>query len=180
MRTAASYIILVLINYRLSLSRPWMFAHPFCSFSNPPADESVTLFYGEDFHITLPSLQLEVTFRNRSAPRLGEVTLMRGGVVLSSRARVNPYQSHLVIDAVTEGDEGIYTIKNPDQPEDVRHKELVVRGTGRIQNSFSFQISKFVKHSCSYNVSSQKLNKHLCLHPPAGDRPHVVCLLRSL
>ncbi|XP_056901935.1 uncharacterized protein si:dkeyp-77h1.4 isoform X1 [Takifugu flavidus] len=102
--------------------------------SAPVRDEFVTLFYGEDFHITLPSLQLEVTFRNTSAPRLGEVTLMRGGVVLSSRARVNAYQSHLVIDAVTEGDEGIYTIKNPDKPEDVRRKVLVVRDCSNEQN----------------------------------------------
>lgn len=121
-----------------------MFAHSFCSFSTPPAEESVTLFYGEDFHITLPSLQLEVTFRNTSAPRLGEVVLMRGGVVLSSRARVNRYQSHLVIDAVTEGDEGIYTVRNPERPEDVRRKVLVVRGTQRIHNSLSLQFSKFV------------------------------------
>lgn len=91
------------------------------------------------------------------------MVLMKGGVVLSSRARVNPYQSHLVIDAVSEGDEGIYTLKNPEKPEDVRRKVLVVRGTQRIQNSFSFQISKFVIHLYSYNVSFQKLNKHLCL-----------------
>lgn len=109
--------------------------------SNPPAEESVTLFHGEDFHIMLPSLDLEVTFRNRSAPRSGEVVLLQGGAVVNSRAHINRYQSHLVIDAVTEGDEGIYTIKNPDKPEDIRHKVLVVRGTERIHNSFSFQIS---------------------------------------
>lgn len=82
----------------------------------------------------LPSLDLEVTFRNRSAPRLAEVVLLRGGAVVNSRARLNLYQSHLVIDAVTEGDEGIYTIKNPDKPEDVRRKVLVVRGTERFPN----------------------------------------------
>lgn len=67
------------------------------------------------------------------------MVLMRGGVVLSSRARVNRYQSHLVIDAVTEADEGVYTVKNPDKPEDVRRKVLVVRGTQRIHNSSSFK-----------------------------------------
>lgn len=120
------------------------------------------MFYGEDFHITLPSLQLEVTFRNTSAPRLGEVFLMRGGVVLSSRARVNAYQSHLVIDAVTEGDEGIYTVKNPEKPEDVRRKVLVVRGTQRIQNSRC--PSKSLTSISVYEVKQ----------PTAGDRPHVV------
>uniref|UniRef100_H2U1W6 Si:dkeyp-77h1.4 n=1 Tax=Takifugu rubripes TaxID=31033 RepID=H2U1W6_TAKRU len=108
--------------------------HRALSFALMPQSVSVTLFYGEDFHITLPSLQLEVTFQNMSAPRLGEVTLMRGGVVLSSRARVNAYQSHLVIDAVTEGDEGIYTIKNPDKTKDVRRKKLVVRDCSNEQN----------------------------------------------
>lgn len=90
----------------------------------------MTLFSSEDFHIMLPSMSSEVTFRNRSAPRLGEVVLMRDGIVVSSRAKLNLYQSHLIIDAVGEGDEGVYTIKNPDKPEDVKHISLVVRGIG--------------------------------------------------
>lgn len=60
----------------------------------------------------------------------------------SSRARVNRYHSHLVIDAVTEGDEGTYTVKNPNKPEDVRRMVLVVRGTGGSPNSFSFDVIK--------------------------------------
>lgn len=94
--------------------------------------------------------------------------------MLSSRARVNAYQSHLVIDAVTEGDEGIYTVKNPEKPEDVRRKVLVVRGTQRIQNSFSFQISKFVNHSCP-SKSLTSISVYEVKQPTAGDRPHVVC-----
>lgn len=100
----------------------------------------MTLFHGEDFHILLPSLQMEVTFRNRSAPWLGDVVLMHGGVVSSSRARVNRYHSYLVIDAVTEGDEGTYTVKNPNKPEDVRRMVLVVRGTDGSQHSLSFHV----------------------------------------
>lgn len=96
----------------------------------------MTLFHGEDFHILLPSLKTEVTFRNRSAPRLRDVVLMQGGVVPSSRARVNRYRSHLVIDAVTEADEGTYTVKNPNKTEDVRRMVLVVRGTDASHNSF--------------------------------------------
>lgn len=95
----------------------------------------MTLFHGEDFHIPLPSLEVEVTYRNRSAPRLGDVVLMKGGVGLSSRAHINRYGSHLVIDAVMEGDEGTYTIKNPNNPADVRSLVLVVRGTDATQNS---------------------------------------------
>ncbi|CAF97811.1 unnamed protein product [Tetraodon nigroviridis] len=95
--------------------------------SAPVREKTMTLFHGEDFHIPLPSLEVEVTYRNRSAPRLGDVVLMKGGVGLSSRAHINRYGSHLVIDAVMEGDEGTYTIKNPNNPADVRSLVLVVR-----------------------------------------------------
>lgn len=104
-------------------------------------EETVTLFHGEDFHIMLPSREVEVTFRNRSAPWLGAVVLMKAGVVLSSRASVNRYQSHLVIDAVTEGDEGTYTVRNPNKTDDVRSMVLVVRGTDGSFISVSFQLS---------------------------------------
>lgn len=100
---------------------------PLCK---PVDEDSITLFHGEDFHIMLRSLKVEVTFQNRSAPRSADVTLMKGGKAVNSRARINHYLSHLIIDAVGEGDEGVYTVKNPDKPEDVRIIVLVVRGTG--------------------------------------------------
>ncbi|XP_020504753.1 uncharacterized protein si:dkeyp-77h1.4 [Labrus bergylta] len=90
-------------------------------------EESMTLFHGEDFHILLPSLTLEVTFKSRSAPRSGDVDLMRGGSVVNSRAKLNRHLSHLIIDAVGEGDEGVYTVKNPEQPENIRRISLIVR-----------------------------------------------------
>ncbi|XP_030249682.1 uncharacterized protein LOC115567347 [Sparus aurata] len=90
-------------------------------------EESRTLFHGEDFHILLPSLSLLVTFRNSSAPRSPEVVLMRDGVMRHTRAKLNRHLSHLVVDSVGEGDEGVYTVKNPDDPEDVRHIALIVR-----------------------------------------------------
>uniref|UniRef100_A0A8D0AKT2 Si:dkeyp-77h1.4 n=1 Tax=Sander lucioperca TaxID=283035 RepID=A0A8D0AKT2_SANLU len=85
------------------------------------SEDSMTLFHGEDFHIMLPSLASEVTFRNRSSPRLGDMFLMRGGNVVNSRAKLNRHLSHLIIDSVGEGDEGVYTMKNPEKPEDIRH-----------------------------------------------------------
>ncbi|KAF1388124.1 hypothetical protein PFLUV_G00086970 [Perca fluviatilis] len=90
-------------------------------------EDSMTLFHGEDFHIMLPSLASEVTFRNRSSPRSGDVFLMRGGNVVNSRAKLNRHLSHLIIDSVGEGDEGVYTMKNPEKPEDIRHITLIVR-----------------------------------------------------
>ncbi|XP_073340737.1 uncharacterized protein [Pagrus major] len=90
-------------------------------------EESRTLFHGEDFHILLPSLNLEVTFRNRSAPRSPDVVLMREGAPHNTRAKLNRHLSHLVVDAVGEGDEGVYTVKNPDDPEDIKRITLIVR-----------------------------------------------------
>lgn len=90
-------------------------------------EHTMTLFHGEDFHIMLPSLGVEVSFRNRSAPWLSNVVLMRDGIVVNSRAKLNRHLSHLIIDSVGEGDEGVYTVKNPDKPEDVRRTVLIVR-----------------------------------------------------
>uniref|UniRef100_A0A3B4UNP3 Si:dkeyp-77h1.4 n=2 Tax=Seriola dumerili TaxID=41447 RepID=A0A3B4UNP3_SERDU len=87
----------------------------------------MTLFHGEDFHILLPSLMLEVTFRNRSVPRAPDVVLMQGGIVVNNRTKLNRHLSHLIVDAVGEGDEGVYMVKNPEKPEDVRRITLIVR-----------------------------------------------------
>lgn len=101
-----------------------------CPSYNPVKEDSMTLFQGEDFHIMLPSLSFEVTFRNRSTPRSADVTLMQGSNVVNSRAKLNRHLSHLIIDAVGEGDEGVYVVSNPEDPEDVRRITLIVRGTG--------------------------------------------------
>lgn len=54
---------------------------------------------------------------------------MRNGSVVHSRVKLNRHLSHLVIEAVGEGDEGIYSVKNPKNPEDDRIITLIVRGT---------------------------------------------------
>ncbi|XP_068613909.1 uncharacterized protein si:dkeyp-77h1.4 [Brachionichthys hirsutus] len=90
-------------------------------------EQTMTLFHGEDFHIFLPSLLFEITFRNRSSPRSPDVVLMRDGLVLNGRAKLDRYNSHLIVDAVGEGDEGLYTMKNSDNPKDIRHITLIVR-----------------------------------------------------
>ncbi|KAF7670094.1 hypothetical protein LDENG_00049760 [Lucifuga dentata] len=97
-------------------------------------EESSTLFHGEDFHILLPSLRLEVTFRNRSAPRSADVVLMRSGKVVNNRAKLNHHLSHLILDAVGEGDEGLYTVKNPENPDEVTQIALIVRDCSSAQN----------------------------------------------
>lgn len=100
----------------------------YCSSYNPVNEDSKTLFHGEDFHIMLPS-RSEVTFRNRSAPRSGDVFLMRDGKLVSSRARLNSQLSYLIIEAVGEEDEGVYTVKSLENPDDIRRTTLIVRGT---------------------------------------------------
>ncbi|XP_075897129.1 uncharacterized protein LOC142898194 isoform X2 [Nelusetta ayraudi] len=89
-------------------------------------DEESTLFLGEDFHIPLPSTKFEVTFKNYS-DRRNDVVLMRGGNVVNDRAKLNFYETHLVIEKVGEEDEGVYTMKNPDNPDDVKRIKLIVR-----------------------------------------------------
>ncbi|XP_008293821.1 uncharacterized protein LOC103367538 [Stegastes partitus] len=88
---------------------------------------SITLFHGEDFHILLPSLEVEVIFQNRSAPRSPNVLLMKGVSMVSGRAKLNRYLSHLVIDAVGEGDEGVYYVKNPENSTFFKNISLIVR-----------------------------------------------------
>lgn len=105
-----------------------MFVHSSSILYNPVKEDSITLLHGEDFHIMLPSLNVEVTFLNKSTPRSDKVVLFQGGRVVSSRAKVNNFLSHLIIEAVGEGDEGFYTIKYPDQQQDVITIELIVRG----------------------------------------------------
>ncbi|XP_077455833.1 uncharacterized protein LOC144073683 [Stigmatopora argus] len=88
-------------------------------------EQSMTLFLGEDFHILLHVSGLEVTFQATS--RSSEVVLMRGGLVVNNRAKMNRQLSHLVVESLAEGDEGVYTVKNPNDPEDVRRMKLYVR-----------------------------------------------------
>lgn len=77
----------------------------------------------------LPTLRSEVTFQNRSAPRSADVVLMRGGLVIHNRTKLNRHLSHLIVDAVGEEDEGVYTVTNPESPEEARRIRLIVRGT---------------------------------------------------
>lgn len=128
----------------------------------------MTLFNGEDFHIMLPSLGSEVTFRNRSAVRAPDVILMRGGIVVNSRAKINRYLSHLIIDAVAEGDEGVYTIKNPDKPEDIRHIVLVVRGKKKSWN-LNLNLSFEMNWKIQIHISYRKKSKYF---PPLDDVRH--------
>ncbi|XP_061675734.1 uncharacterized protein si:dkeyp-77h1.4 [Syngnathoides biaculeatus] len=95
------------------------------SVSGKANEESVMLFLEEDFHILLHAAGLEVTFR--PTPRSREVVLMRGGVVVGDRAKMNKRLSHLVVNSLTERDEGVYTVKNPEDPKDFQTIKLFVR-----------------------------------------------------
>ncbi|CAL8247427.1 unnamed protein product [Lota lota] len=106
-------------------------------------EESETKFHGEDFHIQLPSLEAEITFRPSSGPRVADMVLMRDGVVVGERAKLNLHFSHLVLDNVNETDEGVYTLKNPDTPEDIRRIHLIVRDCSNEES---------VKYGDTYNI----------------------------
>lgn len=110
-----------------------------------PQEEIVKLFHGEDFHILLRSLQVEVTYRNLTVTRsqASDEPLMREGQSVSERARLNNRNSHLIIESVKEKDEGLYTIKDPEKPEDVRHMKLIVRDCSNEQS---------VKYGDNYHI----------------------------
>uniref|UniRef100_A0A1A7X6P2 Uncharacterized protein n=1 Tax=Iconisemion striatum TaxID=60296 RepID=A0A1A7X6P2_9TELE len=116
-------------------------------FSAPIKDneEAMTLFHGENFHIVLPSLEVEVTFRNRSDPRK-PLVLMKNGRVIATWAKLNQQSTHLIIGSVGEGSEGLYTVKDPKSPDDVKQISLIVRDC---------TIEQIVKYGGNFNISLQ-------------------------
>ncbi|XP_027864178.1 cadherin-related family member 5 [Xiphophorus couchianus] len=88
--------------------------------------ESVTLFHGEDFHILLPSQDVDVTFKNRSDPRKTSV-LMKGGKVIGTRAKPTLHLNYINIEAVSEGDEGMYILKDSKDDSVIKQISLIVR-----------------------------------------------------
>ncbi|XP_042596481.1 uncharacterized protein LOC109106493 [Cyprinus carpio] len=87
---------------------------------------SQTLFFGEDFHILVPADGADVTFRPSYGPG-HEKRLMSSGKVVDLRAKLNSASSHLILENVGESDEGVYTIKSNQNPEDITHITLYVR-----------------------------------------------------
>ncbi|CAL9705519.1 unnamed protein product [Knipowitschia caucasica] len=133
MRAASGIVLSILLSTALSV--------PLQS-----SDETVILFYGEDFHILLRSLNVEVTFRNRTtrSSQTVEEPLMRGGKSVSERAQLNSRLSHLIIESVKEADEGLYTVKDPENPQDARTISLIVRDCSNEQT---------VKYGDNYHIA---------------------------
>ncbi|XP_029958973.1 cadherin-related family member 5 [Salarias fasciatus] len=113
-------------------------------------EENLTLFHGEDFHILLPSLNVEVTFQNKSTGLI----LMRDGAVVSSRVKLNRHLSHLVVDNVREEDEGTYTVKNQEKPDDVKRIFLIVRDCTNEQ---------IVKYGSNFRLSLSGITRPITL-----------------
>ncbi|XP_030641460.1 uncharacterized protein LOC115821815 [Chanos chanos] len=90
-------------------------------------EESQIMFFGEDFHIQLPVGGAEVSFWPVIGPAGREVVLMREGSVVNPRAKLNQQLSHLIRENIGESDEGVYTIKSHQQPDDIRRITLIVR-----------------------------------------------------
>ena len=86
------------------------------------------MFLGEDFQINLPSPAFDVVFLPRNTPSGPEVTLMTAGSVVDPLAKLNAAGSHLIVYDLKEEHEGLYTVKNNDNPNDVRRITLIVRG----------------------------------------------------
>ncbi|KAM4567470.1 uncharacterized protein V3H82_011745 isoform 1-T2 [Fundulus diaphanus] len=116
-------------------------------------EESKTLLHGEDFSIPLPQHEVEVTFRNRSDPRKTSV-VMRGNRVISDRAKPTLHLNHLIIEAVGEGDEGLYTLKNLKDPNDVKQISLIVRDC---------TLEKIVRYGGNFDIQMKGVNPPITL-----------------
>ncbi|XP_018529635.1 uncharacterized protein LOC108881912 [Lates calcarifer] len=96
------------------------------SASSKVKEEHRTAFFGEDIHIDVPPGNAgEVVFKPRTN-RSAEVVLMRAGKVNNTRCHVNSL-GHLVVEDVQEEDEGVYIIKNSNNPNAVKRLILIVR-----------------------------------------------------
>ncbi|KAM4736021.1 uncharacterized protein FYW61_006330 [Anableps anableps] len=116
-------------------------------------EESIILLHGEDFHILLPPHEVEVTFKNRSDPRK-TLVLMREGRVIGSRAKSTLNLNHLIIEAVDEGDEGLYILKNLNNPNDVKQISLTVRDC---------TIEQIIKYGGNFHISVADVNTPITL-----------------
>ncbi|XP_034017419.1 uncharacterized protein LOC117502473 [Thalassophryne amazonica] len=115
--------------------------------------EHRTAFFGEDIHINIPSGRFsEVVFKSRSNPS-SEVVLLQSGLVVNPRCYLNSL-GHLVLDNVQEEDEGIYVIKNNNNPNMVEQLILNVRDCA---------VEEVVKYGETYHISLNHIQSPITL-----------------
>lgn len=124
--------------------------------SLPVKEEHRTAFFGEDIHIDVPPGNAgEVVFKPRTN-RSAEVVLMRAGKVNNTRCHVNSL-GHLVVEDVQEEDEGVYIIKNSNNPNAVKRLILIVRG--KLAAALFFQLRPTTELLANVeNTNSQRLD----------------------
>ncbi|XP_036394045.1 uncharacterized protein si:dkeyp-77h1.4 isoform X2 [Megalops cyprinoides] len=126
-------------------------------------NESRTAFLSEDFQIYIPSLKTaEVLFRPSQAPEGPEEAILRDGQVLNNRTKWNVHATHLILQNVGTGDNGVYVIKISDAPDDVKHITLTVKDCFTEQN---------VKYGESFNIILKGVSGPITLEfrpSPAG------------
>uniref|UniRef100_A0A3B4YGU4 Uncharacterized LOC111645598 n=1 Tax=Seriola lalandi dorsalis TaxID=1841481 RepID=A0A3B4YGU4_SERLL len=115
--------------------------------------ERRTAFFGEDIHIDVPSGNVgEVVFKPRTN-HSAEVVLMQAGIVLSPRGRLNSL-GHLVLENVQEEDEGVYVIKNSNNPNADKQLVLIVRDCA---------VEQVVKYGESYYIHLNQVDGPITL-----------------
>ncbi|XP_023250615.1 uncharacterized protein LOC111645598 [Seriola lalandi dorsalis] len=116
-------------------------------------EERRTAFFGEDIHIDVPSGNVgEVVFKPRTN-HSAEVVLMQAGIVLSPRGRLNSL-GHLVLENVQEEDEGVYVIKNSNNPNADKQLVLIVRDCA---------VEQVVKYGESYYIHLNQVDGPITL-----------------
>uniref|UniRef100_A0A3P8T8W2 Uncharacterized protein n=1 Tax=Amphiprion percula TaxID=161767 RepID=A0A3P8T8W2_AMPPE len=92
-------------------------------------EEHKKVFFGEDIHINVPPGNFgEVVFKP-AANGSSEVFLMKAGQVMNYTKTPLKIPGHLVLRGVQEEDEGVYTIRNTNNSDSVKHLILEVRQT---------------------------------------------------
>ncbi|XP_016525954.1 cadherin-related family member 5 isoform X3 [Poecilia formosa] len=136
-------------------------------------EESVTLFKGEDFHILLPSQDVEVTFKNRS-DRWKTSVLMRGGKVISTRVKPTLHFNYINIEGVGEGDEGLYILKDSKDASVIKQISLIVRDC---------TLEQIIKYGGNFHIPVLNVNPPITLeYKPSSveanltSRPAIVVL----
>ncbi|XP_046888342.1 uncharacterized protein si:dkeyp-77h1.4 [Hypomesus transpacificus] len=140
-------------------------------------EELKTMFLGEDFQILLPSLAADVVFLPRNTPSGPEVPLMTAGSVVNPLAKLNAIGRHLIVYDLKEEHEGLYTVKNNENPNDIERITLIVRDCS---------VEQSVKYGDNYHIQLAGVTppitlefRHIAIEANQTNRPALVLFTQT-
>ncbi|XP_067093456.1 histone-lysine N-methyltransferase 2D [Osmerus mordax] len=139
--------------------------------------EEKTMFLGEDFQILLPNLAADVVFLPRSNPSGPEVPLMTAGSVVNPLAILNAPAKHLIVYNLKEEHEGLYTVKNNENPNNIERITLIVRDCS---------VEQSVKYGDNYHIQLTGVTppitleyRHIAIEANQTNRPALVLFTQT-